>query len=203
MIVLCRLIITINCHCDFALFSCRKSRGNSHSLQATSKSHLFYYSEVQEVGDWWTSHHGCAAEKDIVADGGEEFHALLQTILRREDNNTIRLLQEHKQQTLVILKTWSLRTRHNLIWRDPSGLWLLWLESMSICEGVIECSLYHRGVFHQSHVVTAERHYKQHSPDILETTNPLPPLSSLASNVIHPANKERWREQECLTSAYR
>lgn len=39
------------------------------------------------------SHHGCAAEKDVVADGGEEFNALLQTILQREDNNTIKQLQ--------------------------------------------------------------------------------------------------------------
>lgn len=41
------------------------------------------------------SHHGRAAEKDVVADGGEEFHALLQTILWREDNKTIRLLLGH------------------------------------------------------------------------------------------------------------
>lgn len=64
---------------------------------------------------------------------------------------------------------------------------------MSICEAVIDACLYHSGVFHQSHVVTAERHHKQHGPDILETANPLPTLSSLASNVIHPADKETER----------
>lgn len=92
-----KLLVIVTLHCFPA-----------ENQEATSKSYLFYYPEVEEVGDM--SHHGCAAEKDIVADGGEEFHALLQTILRREDNNTIRLLQEHNEQTLVIFKTWSPRT---------------------------------------------------------------------------------------------
>lgn len=35
------------------------------------------------------AHHGCAAEEDVVADGGEQLQALLQTILQREDINTI------------------------------------------------------------------------------------------------------------------
>lgn len=43
------------------------------------------------------SHHGCAAEEDIIADGGEELHALLKTILQREDITTIKQLQREQQ----------------------------------------------------------------------------------------------------------
>lgn len=52
---------------------------------------------------------------------------------------------------------------------------------------------YHGGVFHQGHVVPAERHHEQHRPDVLETANPLPPLSSLASNIVHPKRREMER----------
>lgn len=84
-----------------------------------------------------------------------------------------------------------MRAEHNLIgWDLASGLRLLWLVSMSICEGGTEWRPYHGGVFHQGHVVTAERHHEQHRPDILETTNPLPPLGSLASNIVHPTQRE-------------
>lgn len=48
--------------------------------------------------------------------------------------------------------------------------------------------LYRGMVFHQGHVITAERHHKQHRPDVLEATDPLSALSPLASNVVHPTH---------------
>lgn len=50
-----------------------------------------------DVREGWVSHHGCAAEVDIIADGGEELHALLKTILQRENITTIKQLQREQQ----------------------------------------------------------------------------------------------------------
>lgn len=67
---------------------------------------------------------------------------------------------------------------------------------MGICEEVTKCGSYHGGVLHQGHVITAERHHEQHRPDVLETTNPLPPLSPLASNIVHPTQRDGEREND-------
>lgn len=107
-------------------------------------------------------------EVNVVADGGEQLHALLKTILQRGD------------------------TKHHMAAEGNTtcGFRLLCTESMNVGGGVVEESLYHGGVLHQGHVVTAERHHEQDGPDILETTNPLPPLGSLASNVVHPSHRQ-------------
>lgn len=73
------------------------------------------------------SHHGCAAEENVVADGGEQSHALLKTILPREDNKAIRQLQRSAgRRRSVILKACSTTTERNLIGCHlTSGLQLL------------------------------------------------------------------------------
>ena len=53
------------------------------------------------------SHHGGAAEENVVADGREEFHALLKTILRRQDSTSRSCTGG---QHCVILKACSMRT---------------------------------------------------------------------------------------------
>jgi len=63
------------------------------------------------------------------------------------------------------------------------------LTSALVNTRVGECGRYHGRVFHQRHVVAAERHHEQHRPDILEATDPLPALRPLAANVVHPVHR--------------
>lgn len=63
--------------------------------------------------------------------------------------------------------------------------------SVNVRVAVTACNTYHRGVFHQSHVVSTQSHDKQYGSDVLETADPLPALGSLASNIIHPKAKSR------------
>lgn len=157
LMVLCRFTIIIICQLLWLL-----QLPTLSSYQDTSKPILLPDREAE--GDRWESHHGCAAEKDVVADGREEIHALLQSVLYREDGK------------------W-----HSAFWES---------------KGVVECRSYRGMVFNQGHVVAAERHHKQHGPDILKATDPLPPLRPLASNVIHPAQRDRRAKRSWCVYTY-
>lgn len=114
-------------------------------------------------------HHGRAAEENVVADSGEEFHALLKTILQSEDRGIVSRAAD---------ATMSLKVRS-----DGGGG---------------GGRPYHRGLLHQSHVVSTERHHKQHRPDVLEAADPLPPLSPLAAHIVHPSHTEIEKERKTL-----
>lgn len=115
----------------------------------------------------WT-HHGRAAEENVVADCREESHALLKTIL----------------------KGWEEGCRGNWGGREQfMRRWERW-SSDTVSEGS-----YHGGLLHHGHVVAAQWHHKQHRPHVLEAADPLPAFRPLASHVVHPGERREspWK----------
>lgn len=84
MMVLCGLL---NCYllsvgkCFFLQYQKEEFQAFKTLLNSNCIASPIFPPEVKDV-----SHHGRATEEDVIADGGEELHALLKTILQREED---------------------------------------------------------------------------------------------------------------------
>lgn len=72
-------------------------------------------------------------------------------------------------------------------WRKYIALHLIY---NTICDYNQLIFIYHWGVLRQCHIIATECHDKQQNLDAVKASEPLPPLTPLASNIIQPVNKK-------------